>query len=290
MKYLKLFEAFGIDSNIEDQVDEYFSEIKSNPNKNEFNFLFQNDIENTFFKLKIDKNFETSGKFSLVFNSRYKEYNITIKDRNDDSVLLHEVKHLDYAIKNKNYFNKMENKAREVIKGFKDTPECLNNLFYLYDENEFESQYHGYYKEFKNFCKGKLNSQSKLTDVRNLWYKYLTSCEDRSWTYYLIDIDFKFDYYISNRKLNKCLYSMIESGITNSPDKYKWGKNWIINNIKLSWHQIKKELGIYSEEEKLQINKIRKYFETIFQQRHSKFRKKFTRMILLVADQYGIKY
>jgi hypothetical protein len=120
--------------------------------------------------------------------------------------------------------------------------------------------------------------------------KYLLSCDDKSWAYYLVDKEFKFGHYISNKKLDECIYQMIEAGITEKSDLFKWSKNWLVNNIKLLWNQFRKKIGYYTKEERVEIDKIKKYFETVFQQRHTKYKRKFSRMILLVADQHQIKY
>jgi hypothetical protein len=286
MKHLKLFEAFGIDLDIEDQVDKYFDEIQKNPQISDFNFSFQNEKDSTFFKLRIDPSINSSGEF--IEGDGY--FEVVIKNRHDVETLLHEVKHLDFRIKNKKLHQSVYYKANEILKNFTDTPKVLAEIFYLYDENEFQSKYHSYYKGFKLYCKDKLTSNSNFDKVKYLWMKYLLSCNDKSWVYYLIDKEFKLSNYISNKKLDACIYQMIQAGITEKPDLFKWSKNWIINNIKLLWNQFRKKLGYYTKEERSEIDKIKKYFETIFQQRHTKYKKKFSRMILLVADQYQIKY
>lgn len=287
MKHLKLFEAHGIDLDIEDQVDKYFDEIQKNPNRTDFNFLFQNDQANTFFKLRIDPSIDSEGK-CIEGDGDY--FEIVIKKRNDVATLLHEVKHLDFRIKNKKLYQSVYYKAKEILNNYTDTPQVLAEIFYLYDENEFQSKYHSYYKEFKLYCKDRLTPDSNLDKVKYLWMKYLLNCDDKSWAYYLVDKEFKFGHYISSKKLDECIYQMIEAGITEKSDLFKWSKNWLVNNIKLLWNQFRKKIGYYTKEERVEIDKIKKYFETVFQQRHTKYKRKFSRMILLVADQHQIKY
>lgn len=287
MKHLKLFEAHGIDLDIENQVDKYFDEIQKNPDRTDFNFLFQNDQANTFFKLRIDPSIDSEGK-CIEGSGDY--FEIVIKKRNDVATLLHEVKHIDFRIKNKKLYQSVYYKAKEILNNYTDTPQVLAEIFYLYDENEFQSKYHGYYKEFKLYCKDRLTPDSNLDKVKYLWMKYLLSCDDKSWAYYLVDKEFKFGHYISNKKLDECIYQMIEAGITEKSDLFKWSKNWLVNNIKLLWNQFRKKIGYYTKEERVEIDKIKKYFETVFQQRHTKYKRKFSRMILLVADQHQIKY
>lgn len=287
MKHLKLFEAFGIDFNIESQVDNYFDKIKSEPNQSKFNFLFQNDRVNCYFDLIIDPKLDSEGKFIEYKDGRLE---VRIKDRDDVSTLLHEVKHLDYRIKNKKLAQTVYYKAKEILNNYSNTPSDLIVVFYVYDENESQSKYHGYYKEFKEYCKDKIDSDSTFTQLKNLWPKYLLSCSDTTWCYYLVDQKFKFSNFISDKKLDNCLYQMLEAGVMKTPDIFKWSKNWITNNIKYIWHQVRTKLGIYTKEERVEMDKLKKYFESTFQQRHERMKRKFTRMILLVAEQYKIKY
>ena len=286
MKHLKLFEAFGIDTNIEHQVDVYFRKIQSEPNQLRFNFLFQNDQVNCYFDLIINPKLNSEGKF-IEYKGKLE---VHIKNRNDLPTLLHEVKHLDYRIKNKKLSETMYHKAKEILNNYSNTPSYLILMFYVYDENEFQSKYHGYYKEFKEYCKGKIDSESTLDQLKNLWLKYLLSCDDTTWCYYLIDKEFKFSNFISDKKLDNCLYHMLEAGITTKPDIFKWSKNWITNNIKYVWNQVRVKFGIYTKEERAEIDKLRKYFENTFKKRHSKMKRKFARMVILVAQQYNIKY
>lgn len=287
MKHLILFEAYGIDSNIENQVDEYFQKVKSNPDESVFNLLFRNDIENVFFKLIINPDIDVEGRFVETNTGRFE---ITIKNRDDVSTILHEVKHLDFRIRNKKLEQTVHYKAERILNNYADTPKALIEVFYLYDENEFQSKYHGYYKDFKIYCQDKITSKSTLQQIKYHWMKYLLSCNDSSWAYYLCDTEFKFENFISDKKLDLCLFRMIESGVNNSHDKLTWGKNWLVNNLKLIWSEIRKKLGFYSKEERREIDKLKRYFENQLQLKHKKFRRKFTRMITAIADQYGINY
>ena len=286
MKHLKLFEAFGIDLGIEQQVDSYFDEIQNEPEKSKFNFLFRNDQVNCYFDLTIVPNLNSEGK--LVEQGG--KFDIYIKNRNDIATLLHEVKHLDYRIKNKKLYQTVYYKAKEIISNYQDTPKIMFEIFYLYDENEFEAKYHGYYKEFKEFCKDRLDENSNIQKVRYLWFKYLLACDDKSWTYYLVDKEFKFSNFISDRKLDECLYQMIQGGITKKEDLFKWSKNWILNNLKFLWIRFRQKMGIYNKQERTEIDKLKRYFEYTLKQRHERMRRKFTRMILPVANHYKIKY
>ena len=105
MRYIKLFEKWGINKELEDLTDEYMTSIKNNPEQNDFNFVFYHELGNYLFKVKIK---ELGGKKegNITYDvaevngkKRTSNFVITLSDRNDKSTLLHELKHFDRIIR-----------------------------------------------------------------------------------------------------------------------------------------------------------------------------------------------
>jgi len=289
MKHLKLFEAFGVDFSIESQVNEYFKEVQDNPDKLKFDFLFKNGTGNYFFKLIIISNHGAAGSFMDSIPSS--EFIIILKDRNDKPTLLHEVKHLDYRTKNKKIYQKVYYKANQILNQYPDAPATLVEIFYLFDENEFQSKYHGYYSEFDNFIKNKVSDSTTIDDLKILFAEFLTKgTDDRSWIWYMYNKKIRFTDFISKKKLDICFYNMLEESVKDKINPYNWSKSWIVNSIKLAWYEFRKRMGSWTPEERKEIDKLTNYFEKEIQQRQSKFHRKFVRLIPLMAKKYNIKY
>jgi len=157
MKYLQRFdERLGISQDMEQQVEGYMKTIRERPISKVFKLLYQCDLGSYFFKLVIDPKMEPNGYFtgSSTFVG---DLEIHLKDREDESTLLHEVKHLDYYLRKKgrtkNIYDRMERSipASDKTKVSQRTLGLLEHIFYIYDENEFQSKYTSFYKSFDLF-------------------------------------------------------------------------------------------------------------------------------------------
>ncbi len=94
----KLNERLGISQDLEQQVEGYMKTIADRPQSNTFDLLYQCDLGNYRFKLIIDTKLDNEGYFTGDHGS-IGGMEIYLNDREDESTLLHEVKHLDYYVK-----------------------------------------------------------------------------------------------------------------------------------------------------------------------------------------------
>ena len=95
MKYIKLFEKWGINSEIESYAKEYFEVINDDTKRDRFNFLYKNDKGNYYFDLTIRKSDNANKLGYFTYNKKMGWMTINLSNRGDYSTLLHELKHLD---------------------------------------------------------------------------------------------------------------------------------------------------------------------------------------------------
>lgn len=137
----KLNEKLGISQDMEQQVDDYMKTIRSKPISKVFKLLYKCDLGNYYFKLVIDPKITSEGYFTSDPSS-ITGLEIHLKDRDDESTLLHEVKHLDYYLrkkgKTKTIYDRMERSVSnsDKTKVSQRTLALLEHIFYIYDENE----------------------------------------------------------------------------------------------------------------------------------------------------------
>lgn len=301
MKYLKTFERLGISDNLEQQVRKYMDKIEEEPTKNKFKFFYQNDKGSYYFDLIIVPNlYPEKGSFNTGEYFGSVQMFINLQDRKDFSTLLHEVKHLDYFTRNK----KKSNLYVKVGKTLDRTPEKdlvsrsdlekMGFIFYVYDDNEFQSKYHSYYNDFMEFMddmvetiKQKKSSYKLTTDaIRTLWKGFLQEHEDATWSYYTTNRVFKFNNYFTKRELNKIFLYMI----SDYGDSRKIYANPYRDYYSFFMWSIKKDIrttfNIYSKEQQLKIDTLIKHFETDINKRILKYRKRMTRIVTIACDKY----
>lgn len=288
MKYLQFFEKFGISKNLEDQCKSYFDEIKENPTKNNFDFLFQNNTGEYQFKVKIGKfDGKTLGRYNLSLDSETGKINniiIYLKDRNNYSTLLHELKHLDYATRKPSFYKDIFHKSKETLGELRGSKKLIfaEEVFYLLDTNEFESRYHGYYADFDDFISNNISKNPTPSEIYNLFEKFLAGNQDKSWTWYTKDDEFKFEDYLTSSQINRLFHQFVYI-----KDFYKDEYDNVIKYLK---SQIKKafksSFNKYTKEELLEINRTKKMIESKINKRLPKFRKKFFRLVSIMIDKW----
>lgn len=281
MKYLQSFnERLGFNIDLDKQVEEFYKEIV-NSAEMEFNFVYQNDRGKFPFKLIIG-NLNKKGAFRIDIETGEKK--ILLKHRRDYATLLHEIKHLDYSTRKKDFYKDIFHLANERLSKMKslDPLNSITSVFYLYNDNEFQSKYHGYYIEFDNFIAKNISSDPTPMEIWSLFERFLISTNDKSWTWYFKDDEFKFENYLPKSQINRLFTQFIYKG-----DIYKGEYDnlikWLITGIK---RLFKTKLNKYSEGELMEINKIKRFYEKQINIRLPKYRKRFLRMVQLMVDKW----
>jgi hypothetical protein len=232
----KIDERLGISQDMEKQVEGYMKTIREKPISKVFKLLYQCDLGSYFFKLVIDSKISSEGYFTGSHTS-IGDLEIHLKNREDESTLLHEVKHLDYYLrkkgKTKNIYDRMQrsisNSGEKKVS--KRNLELLEHIFYIYDENEFQSKYTSFYKSFDLFL-SKQNKDFTTTEIRELFFDYKKWAGDPTFSWYTVasDYDFTFDRFDETYKL-KIDYGMshIIGEVRTTTNKWRntgYAKTW----------------------------------------------------------------
>jgi len=290
----------GINQDLENQVDDFYKEINlpENKDKNEFDFFYHCSKGNIGFKLIINDKLNKGesgkqGEFShnpILFNG----FTISLLNRRDKDVLLHELKHLDYVFQNKRAnTNKLIKGVQRFDKKRSDGIQQALFLCYVFDTDEFQAKYHGYYSYIDSYIKKNLTEELKTSDgITKLVNAALKENTDKTYTYYLNKDDFKFfNYGISQDDLNTLLVKYIRdkdiSSISNNTgnilkdviNTYKWG-------IKYTWNDIKHKIGLITKSEQKEINLLVKKLEKDINWKRKKYNRKFRRILTLMLDKY----
>lgn len=277
-------ERLGINDSIEQQVDLYMQEIKDNPDKNEFEFTYNLNGRKYPFTLKIFKLEKgTYGKFKIDKGIA----EIHLLDRDSKSVLLHELKHLDYFIRRNNCFNTLLKVAHDKLSSIKNNDELslVKNYFYLYDQNEFESRLHEYYINFDNYVSERIDQVSKPSDIYDLFEEYLSKSKDKSWTFYIRIENFKFEDLLSDRQINRLFINYIIQD-----NKYNYSDiNDILRYIRLNFKKLTNfVLNKYNEEDLKKAKKIKKEIEYKINKKIPIYRKKIYKLVTLVGEKHNL--
>lgn len=291
MKYLKRFdERLGISQDMEQQVEGYMKTIRERPISKVFKLLYQCDLGNYFFKLVIDSNISSNGYFTGS-PTYIGDLEIHLKDREDESTLLHEVKHLDYYLrkkgKTKNIYNRMERSVSDSdkTKVSKRTLELLEHIFYIYDENEFQSKYTSFYKEFDLFL-SKQNKEFTTTEIRELFFDYKKWSDDTTFSWYTVDsnYNFTFEKFVDKDELRVVFnYIISEHSRRTFKNPYLDFLSYLVADIKKN---IKIKFKLFSSKEKQEIEKVIKFFEKDINRRMQKYKKRISRILTLACEKY----
>ncbi len=296
MKHLKRFnERLGVLSGLEEQVEEYMKEIEKKPISRAFKFVYRCDLGNYTFKLFINPKLDCRGYFQ---GSPSGDLEIYIKDRTDGVTLFHEVKHLDFHIRKKGKTKTPYTKSQFAIsqdgkqaKVSKRTLDILEHIFYIYDENEFQSKYHSFYKNFDNLMselevEAKSKGKKITTDlVRHIFYNERWF-DDTSFSWYNPDegYDFKFEKFVPKDELRIVFYYILME------QKRKTFSNIYLDVLSYMVHQIKRDIKtffkIFTGKEKQEIEKYITYFEKDINIRIKKYKRRMSRIVTLACEKY----
>lgn len=291
--YIKLFEKWGIDKNLEEATDEYLSKMKKDPEKDSYNFVLYHDNGNYFFEIKIVTFEQDEQKGNLSYDTNNEtgqtyNYVISLKYRNDRSTLLHELKHLDRVIRTGRDKGILKTGLRWTDKLKPNTKNTKSNnniktLFYLLEDDEFEAKYHSYYVEIDKYLENNLKENPTKEDVIeqiNHFLKLPETDKSYSWWRNELYLEFKKN---SNKESIEELFDLLINGeitpvIIPSLD---------IRKMYLSVKTyIKQKFNIKSKLEKEQMSKLIHYVETLMNKNKDKYKKKFNRLYTIMIDKY----
>jgi hypothetical protein len=291
MKYLKRFdERLGISQDMEQQVEGYMKTIRERPISKVFKLNYQCSLGNYSFKLIIDPNIEEEGYFTGSGNF-IGDMEIYLKDREDESTLLHEVKHLDYYLRKKGKTTSIYNKAGRTISDI-GNPKFVNkriliileHLFYIFDENEFQSKYQSFYKDFDLFL-SKQTVELNTNNIRELFFSEEWHDQIVSFNFYTTSKEFKFNKFFNEDELRAVFgYVILENNkrrVFQNP--YLDFLSYLTNDIKKN---IKMRFKIFDNKQKEEIDRIIKFFEKDINKRIQKYKKRMSRIVTLACEKY----
>ena len=291
MKYLKRFdERLGISQDMEQQVDDYMKTIRSKPISKVFKLLYKCDLGNYYFKLVIDTKITSEGYFTSDPSS-ITGLEIHLKDRDDESTLLHEVKHLDFHLRKKGKTKTNFTKAQKSIsnetrnKVSKRTLGLLEHIFYIYDENEFQSKYNSFYKDFDLFL-SKQNRNFTTNEIKDLFFDYQQWSEDGIFSWYTVASDYKFNFerFVDKDELRVVFnYIILEQERRTFKNPYLDFLSYLVTDIKKN---IKIKFKLFTDKEKMEIEKTIRFFEKDINRRIQKYKKRMSRIVTLACEKY----
>ena len=290
MKYLKTFERLGISDNLEKQVDDYVKTIRSKPISKVFKLIYQCDLGNYSFKIVIDPKISSEGYFTSDPGS-ITGLEIHLKNREDEATLLHEVKHLDFHLRKKGKTKTNFTKAEKSImnekqtKVSKETLLLLEHIFYVYDENEFQSKYHSFYKDFNLFL-SKQNKDFTTSDIRKLFFDYEQWTKDTTFGWYTVPSDFIFTFerFFDKDELRVVFnYIILENKRKTFKNPYIDFFSYLITDIK---KDIKMRFKLFTDKENEEIEKAIKFFEKDINKRIKIYKKRMSRIVTIACERY----
>lgn len=290
----KIDERLGISQDMEQQVEGYMKTIRERPISKTFRLLYKCDLGNYFFKLIIDPNIDSEGYFTGS-NTFIGDLSIHLKDREDESTLLHEVKHLDYYLRKKGrtktIYDRMQRSVStsDKTKVSERTLVLLEHIFYIYDENEFQSKYTSFYKSFDLFL-SKQNKDFTKSEITELFLDSKQWTEDMVFSWYMIgwgqkaNYNFTFDKFIDKDELRVVFNSIIsEHSRRTFKNPYLDFLSYLVTDIKKN---IKIKFKLFTDKEKQEIEKVIKFFEKDINKRIQKYKKRMSRIITLACEKY----
>ena len=267
MKYIKLFEGFGINKGVEYWAQEYFYEIQKS-NSDKFHFKYSNDKGEFEFDLTISQRSKyNKGHFS--YQTGINDMVINIADRNDYSTLLHELKHLD------RFTRVAKTGSLRKLKQWSGLLEDnkLNTIFYLLDPDEFEARLHGYYSDLDKYLSKNVPSDADNKLVFKYVKQFLRETDDVSWGLYQSRSEIKVQNFADEDYLKRLFIALIEG---DAVKKY---------SLKYLKNIIKSIVGMNKFDNEYYEKTIR-YINKILNKNRLKFKKKFDRMVYGLVDKY----
>jgi hypothetical protein len=291
----KLNERLGIVQGIEQQVEYYIKTIESKPIAKVFNLVYSCDLGTYKFKLIIDPKIDCRGYFN---DDTHGNFSIYLADRSDEETLLHEVKHLDFNLRNKGKTKTPYSRSEKIIsiegknaKVSKRTLELLEHIFYIYDENEFQSKYHSFYKKFDILMSelkveaDKIDQKITTAAVRHIFYNERW-WDDSAFTWYVPKegYDFKFENFVDKGELRIVFYYLLmEQKRKQYSNPYLDFVSYLIHGIK---SDLKKTFKIFTGDEKKEIEKYITFFEKDINKKIKIYKKRMSRIVTLACEKY----
>ena len=283
IKKFSLFnEKLGISFNVEDECNRIFNEIHKGYKQKKYHLYYKNDLGTFPILLIHNPKIKMEGYFLGNEDANSKPYNciICLKSLEDKPTLFHELKHLDYYIKNKN-------SNKEIIKKFYDKIEIkskkydiIKEILYVFGENEFQSKYHDLYFNFNEYIKNNISNNPNNKEIIQLFNSFLKSYKDKTFSWYLKKDELKFRDYIEEDELYYCFQHIISSGyLDNFSDIFKELRGYLIH-LNLNKHHL------FTNKEKEKINKFIFGLEKYINNKIPIYRKKVLRLISLMSDKW----
>ena len=296
MKYLQRFdERLGISQDMEKQVEDYMKTIREKPISKVFRLLYQCDLGCYFFRLVIDPKINAEGYFTGSSTLIGGDLEIHLKDREDESTLLHEVKHLDYYLrkkgKTKTIYDRMERSVSnsDKTKVSQRTLGLLEHIFYIYDENEFQSKYTSLYKDFDLFL-SKQNKDFTKSEITELFLDSQKWTKDTIFSWYTVgwgqeaNYNFTFDKFVDKDELRVVFnYIISEHSRRTFKNPYLDFLSYLVADIKKN---IKIRFKLFTDKEKIEIEKAIRFFEKDINKRIQKYKRRMSRIVTLSCEKY----
>lgn len=286
----KLNEKLGISQDMEQQVDDYMKTIRSKPISKVFKLLYKCDLGNYYFKLVIDPKITSEGYFTSDPSS-ITGLEIHLKDRDDESTLLHEVKHLDYYLrkkgKTKTIYDRMERSVSnsDKTKVSQRTLALLEHIFYIYDENEFQSKYTSFYKSFDLFL-SKQNKDFTTSEIKELFFDSKKWTKDMVFSWYTVtsDYNFTFDKFVDKDELRVVFNYIISEHLRRTfKNPYLDFLSYLVADVKKN---IKIRFKLFNDKEKVEIEKAIRFFEKDINKRIQNYKRRMSRIVTLACEKY----
>lgn len=276
MNHILLFEKWGISNELESTAKKFHSEIL-NSESNEFVFNFMGGL----IKVIVGGYPGTKNKNML---GQYYHYNNTIylKDRGDYPTFLHELKHAERA--NKSYSKSFTKRASAWMDINSPPKQDLFMVFYIYDEEEFEAKYNGWYAYIDDYLKNNplVKYDPSSDDIINLVNEAFDKCPDKTWIYYKSPIEIKLSEisnvsYLKNLIQGTSKLKMYTDGTFDSPKNYGKFRKFIDRLIDYF------DLGKNDEVFQNKKEKLEKYLNS----NKEKFSRKLNRIYSIMVDRYA---
>jgi hypothetical protein len=285
MRYIKLFEKWGINKELEDLTDEYIKFVKENPKENDFNFVLYHELGNYPFKLKI-KELGKNNKGFLTFEVdgiNASDFLITLSNRNDKATLLHELKHFDRIIRMGPDDGTIRKSLKWVDYIGNDFNPGIKSIFYLLNDDEFEAKYHGYYSKIDQYLENNLIENPTREDVINQINFYLKlPTTDQSYTFWKNNVYLKFSKFGDEKYIEK-LFDLLINGEITPMIVPSLNMRELFTSVKT---YIRQKLGIKTKLEKQQIERAIDVIEKLVNKNKEKYRKKFNRIYSIMVEKY----
>lgn len=284
IKKFKTFinEKFGISFNIEEECNRIFKIIQKNKKQKEYFFRYSNELGVFLIKIIHIPKLKIEGYFQNKKDNNSKTYNyiIGLKSLDDKSTLFHELKHLDYYIKNKNSNKEIIKKYYDNIDTKSKKYDYVKEILYVFGENEFQSKYHDLYFNFNEYIKTHISDSPSNKEIIQLFNSFLDSYKDKTFTWYLKKDELKFRDYLKEDELYYCFYHIIDDNyLINVFDVLREMRSYLIY-LNLNKYYF------FTKKEKEKINKFISDLEKYINKKIPIYRRKVMRLIPLMSDKW----